>query len=227
MQPYFFPYIGYWQLINAVDEYIIYDDVNFIKGGWINRNRILMRDEPQYFNVRMCGMSSFKKINEIEVDPSPIWRKKALSTIIVAYKKAPYFSNVFPLLEDIILFKEKDLSRYITNSILKINEYLKITTKLQLSSSLQQNYNLHGQDRVIDICKRLKATSYYNTLSGENLYSKDVFYDNNIKLYFLKTHIQKYPQYKNEFIPNLSIIDVMMFNSFNRISEMLGDYELV
>lgn len=227
MQPYFFPYIGFWQLLNLVDEYIIYDDVNFIKGGWINRNRILVRGTPQYFNIQMQGASSFKKISDISINPLPIWRKKLLSTLTMAYKNAPYYDDVFPILEDSIFCKESQLSTYVSNSIRAVCTYLQIETKLLLSSELEQNRSLCGQDRILDICKRLKADHYYNAIGGQQLYSKNVFQQNRIELHFLKPHLPTYPQFKNEFIPALSIIDIMMFNSPREIQAMLGDYELL
>ena len=96
MQPYFLPYIGYWQLLNAVDKYVIYDDVNYIKGGWINRNRILINKEPKYFNVKLNGASPNKLINEVEVSNDNIWQKKLLKTIEENYKKAPFLKKFFP-----------------------------------------------------------------------------------------------------------------------------------
>lgn len=109
MQPYFVPYIGYWQLMNAVDEYVIYDDVNFIKGGWINRNRILVNDQPKYFNVPMLGASSMKHINEVGVNNDPKLIRKNLDQLMRAYSKAPYYDKVFPLMEK-ILTSEKEKS---------------------------------------------------------------------------------------------------------------------
>lgn len=226
MQPYFLPYIGYWQLINAVDEYVIYDDVNFIKGGWINRNRFLIQGKAKYFNVQMKGASSFKKINEVLVDDSSVWRKNLLSTFSMAYKKAPYFLDVFPLIEEIVSCQEDVLSTYVINSILKISKYLNIDTRFLISSNIEKNYELHGQDRVLDICKRLRATSYYNAMGGEKIYSRDIFIRNNIELFFLEPDTCQYRQYKNDFVENLSILDVMMFNPKEDILRMLAAFKL-
>lgn len=227
MQPYFVPYIGFWQLLNAVDEYVIYDDVNFIKGGWINRNRILVNGNAQYFNIQMKGASSFKLIKDVEVDMSPVWRSKALSTITMAYKKAPYYAAVYPLLERIILCEETCLSAYVANSIQLISDYLGIKTKIWISSELEQDRTLQAEKRVLDICKRMGASEYYNAIGGQDLYSKEVFAEHGLKLSFLKTNPISYPQFRNEFVPNLSIIDVLMFNSPEEIQIMLGDYTLV
>lgn len=227
MQPYFVPYIGFWQLLNAVDQYVIYDDVNFIKGGWINRNRILVQGKPQYFNIQMEGASPFKKINEINVNSSVVWREKAMKTVDLAYRKAPYFNTVYPLIEKIIFCGENNLAQFVTNSIRCICDYLDITTRLIISSEFEQDRALRGQDRVLDICSRLQATEYYNAIGGRELYSKDAFAQNGIELHFLKTNDIMYQQFENDFIPYLSIIDVMMFNSKEQLNAMLQMYSLI
>ncbi|PWM79652.1 MAG: hypothetical protein DBY32_01960 [Phascolarctobacterium sp.] len=227
MQPYFFPYIGYWQLMNAVDKYVIYDDVNFIKGGWINRNRILINGKSQYFNVPMNGASSFKLINEIQINNSEINITKNMKSIYMAYHKAPYFDKVYTLVDEIYKYKTKNLSLFLINSIRHIAKYLGINTEIIISSMLSKNNELKGQDKVIDICKNLKATDYYNAIGGMELYSFDTFQKNGINLSFLKTNEIRYKQFNNEFVPNLSIIDVMMFNSKEEIKIMLNDYNIV
>ncbi|NLB55040.1 MAG: WbqC family protein [Lentisphaerae bacterium] len=227
MQPYFVPYIGFWQLLNAVDQYVIYDDVNFIKGGWINRNRILVQGKPQYFNIQMEGASPFKKINEINVNSSVVWREKAMKTIDLAYRKAPYFNTVYPLIEKIIFCGENNLAQFVTNSIRCICDYLDITTRLIISSEFEQDRALRGQDRVLDICSRLQATEYYNAIGGRELYSKDAFAQNGIELHFLKTNDIMYQQFENDYTPYLSIIDVMMFNSKEEMCNLIHQYALV
>lgn len=227
MQPYFMPYIGYWQLLNAVDRYVIYDDVNFIKGGWINRNRILINGNPTYFNVPLKGASPFKLINEIEVNNDEILIKKNLRSLEDAYKKAPHFNEVYPLLESIITCKKDNLAEYLTYSILTICKYLDIDTQIYLSSNLKKSNELKGEDKVIAICNELEATEYYNAIGGQELYSFADFNNNNIKLNFLKTSNIEYKQYNNEFQPNLSIIDVLMFNSKDEVKAMLNEFSLV
>ncbi|NRT70249.1 WbqC family protein [Clostridium beijerinckii] len=227
MQPYFFPYIGYWQLMNAVDKYVIYDDVNFIKGGWINRNRILMNGEGKMVNIQMNGASPNKLINEVEVAGSQIYNKKLLKTIESCYKKAPYYSSTFPIIEDIITKSEGNLAKYLEYSIRKICEHLSINTEIIISSTINKNNNLKGQDKVIEICKKLEADEYYNAIGGQDLYSYEDFKSWDVKLKFLKTGAVKYKQFNNEFVANLSILDVMMFNSREDINNMLGQYELL
>lgn len=227
MQPYFMPYIGYWQLMNAVDKYVIYDDVNFIKGGWINRNRILMNDEAKMINLKMNGASPNKHINEVESAGDVVYNKKLLKTIESCYKKAPYFLDVYPVIEKIINNEQKNLAKYLEYSIRQICKYLTISTELIVSSSINKNNDLKGQDKVIEICNVLGANEYYNAIGGQELYSYSNFNTHGVKLSFLKTGIIEYQQFNNEFISNLSIIDVMMFNSVEKIKNKLDIYELL
>lgn len=224
MQPYLFPYLGYFQLMNAVDEYVIYDDVQYIKNGWINRNNILMTDRRVLFTIRLDSTSSNKLINEINVVDD---FQKLLKTIGMAYSKAPYKKPVYELIDKICAYQDKNLSRFIGNSFKEINSYMGVDTKLIYSSKLDKDNNLNGQDKVISICKGLKADMYINAIDGMDLYSKKDFTRQGQELKFLKTQEIKYKQFKETFIPNLSIIDVMMFNSPEDIRKMLKDYELI
>lgn len=227
MQPYFFPYIGYWQLINAVDRYVIRNDVNFIKGGWIHRNKILINGEGHFINLPLRKASSNKYINEIEIlnDASNI--NKILRKIESAYRKAPYYQDVFPVLEKIIAQDEENLAKYLQYLIKEICRYLSIETKIYVASEIEMTPGLKGQDRVIDICKILQAELYINAIGGKELYSHEEFNNQGMQLRFLKTSDIMYHQAKDEFVPNLSIIDVMMFNEQKKIKEMLNKYELV
>ena len=227
MQPYFMPYIGYWQLLSAVDKYVIYDDVNFIKGGWINRNRILVDGKPKYFNVRLMGASSYKKINEISVNRDNNVIGKDLRIIEGAYKKAPFYENVKPIIEEVLRYEQDNLAYYLGNSLRMICNYLEITTELIYSSSLDKNNSLKGQDKVLAICKLLHATEYYNAIGGQSLYSYSDFADNGIALKFLKSNNIAYSQFDNVYQSNLSIIDILMFNSKERVKKILQEYTLV
>lgn len=227
MQPYFFPYIGYWQLLNTVDKYVIYDDVNYINRGWINRNNILMNGKSKMINLSLKHASQNSLINEIEVFQDKKKKEKLLRTIELVYRKAPYYSEVFPIIEDIINYGESNLARYLQYSIRQINKYLSINTELILSSTINKDNTLKGQDKIIEICNILQADEYYNAIGGQGLYCYDNFTYHNIKLKFLKTNVVKYEQFSNEFIPNLSIIDIMMFNSVEDIKKMLEQYELL
>lgn len=227
MQPYFMPYIGYWQLMNLVDQYVIYDDVNFIKGGWINRNRILVNGAPKYFNVPMLGSSSNVLINEVQVDHNAAVTRKSLRSIEGAYKKAPYFDIVNPMLEEILWCGEDNIAKYIEHSFRVICKYLDIRTELIVSSDLDKDTTLKGQDKVIAICRLLGATEYYNAIGGRELYSYEAFREHGLQLKFVETKNIVYQQFDNTFQPNLSIIDMMMFNSRDKIREYLEAYTLI
>lgn len=227
MQPYIFPYIGYWQLMNAVDKYVIYDDVNYIKRGWINKNRILMNGEEKIINLQLHNVSQNKLINEIELLGDPVNNKKLLKTIESCYKKAPYYSEVFPIIENVINNDEKNLAKYLEYSIRKICEYLSIDTELIVSSTIEKNNDLRGQDKIIEICKVLGGDEYYNAIGGQELYENEQFTKQGLKLSFLETGVIEYKQFKNEFAPNLSIIDVMMFNSKSDIKEIMSLYKCI
>lgn len=227
MQPYFMPYIGYWQLMNLVDQYVVYDDVNFIKGGWINRNRILVNGAPKYFNVPMLGSSSNALINEVRVDHNEAVIRKSLRSIEGAYRKAPYYDIVSPMLEEILWCGEDNIAKYIKHSFDVIGNYLDIRTELIMSSDLKKNNDLRGQDKVLAICRLLGATEYYNAIGGQELYSYEAFREQGLQLNFVETQAIVYKQFDSEFQPNLSIIDVMMFNSKERIKEYLEAYTLI
>ncbi|MDX4028242.1 WbqC family protein [Aliarcobacter skirrowii] len=224
MQPYLFPYIGYWQLINSIDTFVIFDDVNFIKKGYINRNSILINGKVQQLTLELIGASQNKLINDIEVGNNS---KKLLKTIEMSYKKAPYFETIFQILEDILNQEEKNLAKYIGYSLEIISNYLNINTKFIYSSDIKKDNNLKAQDKILDICKKLEATNYINAIGGQELYDKEKFNDYNINLNFLKTNIIQYKQFNSEFVAFLSIIDILMFNSKDEIKKMLNNYELV
>jgi hypothetical protein len=224
MQPYFFPYIGYFHLIHAVDRFIIYDDVNFIKGGWINRNRILLDDQHAYINIPILGASSFKKINEISIGKDI---ELVLNKIRNSYSKAPYFKLVFPFINDLIRYETNSLSLNLANTIIQISNYFDLNTNFIFSSEIQKDNNIKGQDKVLSICTIQEAKAYYNVIGGVSLYSKEVFANNGLDLKFIKSNEIEYKQYGQKFIPNLSIIDIMMFNDTNTIKEYLKEYKLI
>jgi len=229
MQPYFFPYLGYWQLMNAVDRYVVYDDVNFIKGGRINRNVILLGGAAHPINLPLLGASPNKHINEVRVNPDPIARGKLLRTIEQSYARAPFFAEVMPLVAEAVEYSEEDLGKYLYHSFQVVGGYLGIETELILSSEMQKDCSLKGKDKVLHICALLGADEYYNSVSGIPLYEpyRAEFEAAGVELKFPKMRPVTYPQFKNEFVPNLSIIDVMMFNSREECRRLLGEYDLI
>lgn len=227
MQPYFFPYIGYWQLLNLVDTYVIYDDVNYIKKGWINRNRILVNGKPQYFNLSLSKASQNKKINELEIAMGKEEKKKFLKTVHLNYSKAPCFEQVYVLLEEVLNDEECNLAKFLENSIHKIAAFLEIKTHIINSSAIEKDNALKGQEKIIAINRKLGSTHYINAVGGKELYTQERFEKEKIRLNFLETNEIVYQQFNHEFIPNLSIIDVMMFNDKENIKKMLGEYQLI
>ena len=224
MQPYFLPYIGYWQLIKAVDKYVVYDDVNFIKGGWINRNNFLVQGNAKLFTISLDGASSNKLINETGIKDD---FKNFMKMLQINYAKAPCFKEIMKLIEKIVCFEKSDLGRFLFNQIKVICDYLGIETDLILSSMLCKDNTLKGKDKVIEICKLLGASEYYNAIGGQELYDKSEFERNGIKLSFLKTNMTPYKQLKNDFVGGLSLLDVLMFNPVEDVNRMLDDFELV
>ena len=224
MQPYFFPYIGYFQLINAVDAFIIYDDVNFIKQGYINRNSILQNQDSNLFTLELIGASSNKKINDIRVGCNS---NKLLKTIRQNYSKAPFYKNIFPLLEEILNNEEKELHKFLGFSLLKLARYLDLDTIFFYSSDIKNNKTLKAQDRLIEMSKILNATDFINPIGGIDLYDKEVFSRNMINLSFLKPNEILYKQFNDTFVSNLSIIDVLMFNNKEQIKLILTMNELI
>ena len=227
MQPYFFPYIGYWQLMSYVDRYVIYDDVNYIKGGWINRNRILINGVPSYINLPLSGVSSNKQINQISVDKTERDIRKLTQMLRLNYCKAPNFDEAFPFLCKLIALENDNLGDYLSEVILAMADYLGIKTEIIRSSDLKIDSQLKGVDRVIAICKKLDGKEYVNAIGGAKLYSRELFRDKGIDLKFLKTDKIIYKQMSEGFEENLSIIDVIMNNNKGIIKEMLSMYELV
>lgn len=230
MQPYIFPYIGYFQLINAVDKFVFYDDVNFIKHGWINRNRILVNGKDLLFTVPIQNISQNRKINETEIAEMQYnkWYKKFKKTLNNTYLKAPYYEEVIEIIENVFETRTKFIPDLTIKSVLIVCEYLGIKKQFESSSEIySENVELEKADRLIDICKRNKSTEYINPIGGKEIYTKAEFAEKGINLKFLSTNQIDYKQFVNEFIPNLSIIDVMMFNPKDEIKRFLNEYKLL
>ena len=219
------PYIGYWQLLNAVDTFVIYDNIEYTKKGWINRNRILVNNNDAYITIPLEKDSDFLSVNQrfISYDFNP---QKLQNQIQGAYSKAPFFKNIFPIVKEIINYNEKNLFVYIYNSINIICELLDIKTTIIKSSTIQIDHSLKNKDKVLAICNNLNANMYINPIGGIELYSKNDFLNHEIQLFFLSSKLIHYKQFKNNFVPNLSVIDVLMFNSIDEVKNMLSNFEL-
>ncbi|MFD2244921.1 WbqC family protein [Pontibacter ruber] len=230
MQPYLFPYLGYFQLINLVNKFIIYDDVTFIKQGWINRNNILVNNQPFLFTVPLENASSFCLIRDTKLNNKFyfIWSEKFIKTLIQNYRKAPYFTNSIELVSEVLNKGAGTVSELALNSLTAVMDYLDIRTEIVPSSVVYQNSHLKGQTRVLDICNKEQAHHYINPLGGQELYSKEVFQNDGILLDFINPTVVPYTQFdKDNFVSRLSVIDVLMFNDPASIREMLNKYELV
>jgi hypothetical protein len=225
MQPYLFPYLGYFQLLAAVDRFVCYDDVAFIRQGWINRNRLLINGQAAYFTVPVRQASSFRLISETDVDDGRAtaqWRHTILKTFDNAYRRAPEFSSVFPLIEEVISPTIPRVADVARASIDVVCRFLNISTPRVPSSTIYQNRALDGQDRVIAICRAEGAHEYVNAIGGLKLYTREAFGDAGITLRFLESLPVEYRQFGAAFVPDLSIVDALMFNSRDVVRGFLG-----
>lgn len=227
MQPYFFPYIGYFQLIKSVDLFIVYDNIKYTKKGWINRNRFLLNGRDAIFSVPLKKDSDYLDVKDRMIS-SDFNKNKFLNQLREAYKQAPYFSQVFPIVEKVIFNNEPNLFKFIHNSLIEICSYLKIDTKILVSSDIQIDHSLQCQEKVIALCAKTEANVYINASGGIALYTKEDFLSEGIILKFIKPQPFEYKQFGNQFVPWLSIIDVMMFNSIATIEEYLtSKFEMI
>ena len=222
MQPYLFPYIGYFQLLAQVDRFVFYDDVNFIKNGWINRNRLLLQGEPRYFTVPLRDASPFRKILEVEIAPGSGWRRTMRESIRHAYGKAPHFTAVAALVERVLDTGTSRIGELAKESVRAVVEHLGLVTDLVDSSTRYGNESLSGAARVVDICRREGASDYYNAPGGRALYDADDFGRHGIALHFVQPQPIEYRQGSAAFVPGLSIIDVLMHNDPMQTRELLG-----
>ncbi len=222
MQPYFFPYIGYFQLIKATDIFVLYDDVNFINRGWINRNRILVNGADVMITVPCKDASQNKLIKDVELVQDAKTMQKLLATIKMAYSKARYFTDVYPMLERTLMGEATiSLADLACASIVNTCNYLGIKREFKKSSEQYNNRDLKKADRLIDICKIEGAKKYINMPGGKEIYTKEYYAENGVELDFLVPRNVEYPQFKNAFVPWLSIIDVLMFNSREDINDKI------
>ena len=248
MQPYFFPYLGYFQLISAVDRFILYDNVNYIKKGWVNRNRLIIQGQPHFIVVPILAQSSYSKIRDIKIDKRQRLVSRLVDTVSLAYKRAPYFDDVFPRIKDLLEDATDHLAELNCLSIRSIAEFLDIPTDIVTNTS---NYETLERDlldadsdvrasylglqglpdtktmRIFSMCRGEGANTFINAIGGQALYNKDVFKRNGIDLWFVKTLQHSYRQRCDGFFPGMSIIDVLMNCGKVGTQELLGAYELV
>jgi len=227
MQPYFLPYIGYYQLIAAVDVFIVYDNIKYTKKGWINRNRMLRNGTDVMFSLPLKKGSDYFYVVQREL-AGDFDRGKLLNQFRERYAHAPYFVQTYPMLEDIINSEERNLFRYIYNALLQSCEHLGLKTEIRISSDIEIDHEQKGQDKVIALCEAVGADTYINAIGGIELYSREHFKAFSIDLNFIKSSSFEYPQFGSTFVPWLSIVDVLMFNSLDTVHDCVTtNYELV
>lgn len=227
MQPYLFPYLGYFQLVSAVDEFVLGDDLQYVKESWINRNRILVNRAEKLISFPLKKSSHLARINEKEFsDDFPDVVEVLLKQLRNAYANAACFNLAYPLLESVLRHRETNLARYAEHSIRTLCDYLEIRTPIRIASSLNLETPRDKQSRVIQTVRRLNGDTYVNPIGGLALYDAAHFKAHGITLRFHRMNAFEYKQFGHAFIPSLSIIDVLMFNSKSRVMEMLDWYAL-
>jgi hypothetical protein len=227
MQPYFFPYIGYFQLIDSVDLFIVYDNIKYTKKGWINRNRLLLNGKAVALSLPLKRDSDRLNIREREL-ASDFKPDNLVNQVSGAYRRAPYFRQTFPIVEQILRHRESNLYRFLHQSIVRICETVGITTMIRASSDIVIDHSLKNQDKVLALCEAVDTDVYVNAIGGIELYSRDDFRSRGIELKFIQSKPFTYPQFDNEFIPRLSIVDALMFNSLDTIRGCIrSNYELI
>ncbi|HZW12286.1 MAG TPA: WbqC family protein [Noviherbaspirillum sp.] len=228
MQPYLFPYLGYFQLMSAVDVFVLGDDLQYVKESWINRNRILMNGTDKLITFPLKKGKYLSRINErVLSDDFSAEADKLLRVIFNAYARAPQYKKVIPFLEALFKYPEKSLAKYAEHSIRRIAEYLGIKTEIVIASDLCIGEVVDKQDRVIKTAKKLNGEVYINLIGGVDLYDFDLFEEHGLKLVFHRINDISYPQFGNEFVPLLSIIDVLMFNEMSEVQRKLNCYSLL
>lgn len=227
MQPYFLPYIGYFQLIAAVNLFIVYDNIKYTKKGWINRNRFLSNGRDEMFSLPLKAGSDLLDIRERSL-ASDFNCNKLINQLAGAYRKAPYFKDAFPLIEQILRQKEENLFQFLYLSIVSVCQYIGITTEIKISSDIPIDHALRNQEKVLALCKAAGTNIYVNAIGGIDLYSKEDFRSQRIELKFIRSRPFVYPQFADDFVPWLSIVDVLMFNARDDIRESVySNYELI
>lgn len=225
MQPYLFPSPSYYQLASSVDEFVLYDDVNYISRGYINRNTLLCRGEVIRFTVPVPGASINKKIKDLSFsEDTRVVRER----IRHAYCKAPFFSVVYPLLVEVLTAPDRRVAEVCRDSLYAIFSYLGVAVgRIHLSSEMKYDRSLAAADRLIDICKSMRAEYYVNSIGGLDMYKKDYFDGRGVRLSFLCSCAAPFENGEYRFLPTFSIIDCLMWCPPDTIRSKLRDYELV
>jgi hypothetical protein len=228
MQPYFLPYIGYFQLMSAVDKLVLLDDVNFINRGWINRNRIAVNGEPHWLTLPLKKASQNRLINEIEILDEPLWKRKMMRTVEASYGSAPFATQVLPLFSNMLEDARGLLSGFLFRHLQKVADYLHLETRIEATSAIYPKEGRTGEDRILDICQREGATNYVNLPGGRDLYDAESFASSGIELLFLEPNLPSLTlRHSGNEGPSFSILDLLMLNPAAAIREAIAMAPLV
>ena len=221
MQPYFFPYIGYFQLMAACDAFVIYDDVQYSKGGWANRNRILQDGRVRWLTLPVGRSPLGSSYRAKTYLLGPAQRRRHLDTIAAAYRQAPMFDRVFPLVESLMDFGDERVAAFNANLVERLAQLFGLRCRLHLGSAFDNPGQLRGQQRILELCQRLDARTYLNAIGGTALYREPDFAAIGVSLRFLRPSAPAYPQQAEGFTPFLSILDVLMNSPLENVRAML------
>lgn len=228
-QPYLFPYLGYFQLMRAVDRWVVYDDVQYIKSGWINRNQIRTSAGATMFTVPLAGASSSKRICDVEIEARSLlaWRDKFYKTLAQAYRLAPCYREVLAGLESLFETAPPTIAALDLAALRWVRDQLGLSTEIVPTSAAYGNAELRSQERVLDICRREGAQTYVNAMGGAALYDTATFAEHGITLRFHRMQVVPYPQQYAPFVSHLSVLDVLMNLGPEERTRVLAAYELV
>jgi hypothetical protein len=227
MQPYVFPYLGYFHLISAANFFIFYDDVNYIKQGWINRNRILINGKPFTFTIPVSNGSSFSLIKNVVPAFNEKWIDRFYKQTNQNYNKAPFYGEVVDIVMDVFHKKFDSIADLAIKSIENVFSYLQTPFHYAKSSVIApESRCMRRADRLAYITKSLGYRHYVNAAGGKKLYSKEEFAAMNVKLSFVESLPLSYKQGRNEFVPGLSVIDCLMFNDIEHVKKLFSCYKL-
>lgn len=231
MQPYFFPYVGYISLIKNTEQFILLDEVQFIRHGWIERNRILKQNgDWLYIKVPILKNGQKTLIKNILIDNQKNWKQTILSQLEIYKKISPNYNITVNLIKELFDNEYSDIVSLNRDSLNIICNYLKIDSNIKIYSQLNLNIKqpIFADEWALNICQSLGyVTEYWNPIGGEDFFDKSKYQENNIRISFQKVKLEEYNQKNTSFIPGLSIIDVLMFNSIEKIHEMLDNFELL
>jgi hypothetical protein len=227
MQPYLFPHIGYFQLMASADVFVVHDDVQYIKSGWINRNRILSNGEPRWVTLPVAAAAHRLNINQRRYARGSERPRQFLRRLEAAYHAAPNSAEVLALVSALLFHEDRNVAAFNTHALRGIAEAIGITTPLVVSSEMTKDGSLKGEARVIAMCEVLGAETYVNPIGGTALYHQACFAEHGLELAFLQSDPRAYQQFGPVSVPGLSIIDVLMFNDAATVREMLEEFTLV